>query len=109
MHVDDPIALLRREHDEALAALDRLESGARGFATPGARQAIDAAVAFLDDEVRAHNEREEQTLFPMLERYMPAHAGPTAVMRAEHRELWDLLGHLRAALAGPAPDAAAIR
>jgi len=30
-------------------------------------------------------------------------------MRAEHRELWDLLGHLRAALAGPALDTGPIR
>jgi len=109
MHVDDPIALLRREHDEALAALDRLESGARNLAAPGARQAVDQAVAFLDNEVRGHNEREEEVLFPMMERYMPAQAGPTAVMRAEHRELWDLLGSLRAALAGSAPDPAPVR
>jgi hemerythrin-like domain-containing protein len=109
MRIDDPIALLRREHDEALAALDRLGTGVGNLAAPGARQAVDQAVAFLDNEVRGHNEREEEVLFPMMERYMPAQAGPTAVMRAEHRELWDLLGRLRAALSGSAPDPAPVR
>ena len=53
--IGDPIALLRREHDEALAALDRLEAGARSPETAGARAEIEEAEPFLEDDVRGHN------------------------------------------------------
>jgi hemerythrin-like domain-containing protein len=97
IHVDHPIKLLRREHDEALAVLDRLEIAVHDLAAPGALAAVKEAIAFLDEDLRAHNEREEETLFPALERYLPSQ-GPTAVMRFEHRELWNLLGDLESAM-----------
>ena len=106
--VVDPIALLRREHDEALAALDRLEAGTKSLETPGARAAIEEAVSFLDDDVRGHNEREEECLFPVLERHLPP-VGPTAVMRAEHRELWELLAGLKQALGARPLDPRSVR
>jgi hemerythrin-like domain-containing protein len=98
MTIEDPIAHLRHEHDEALAALDRLEDGVRDLDAPEARREVAEAVAFLDNEVRGHNEREEEALFPVLDRHLPP-TGPTAVMRAEHRQLWDLLGSFKASLA----------
>jgi hemerythrin-like domain-containing protein len=49
-----------------------------------ARQAIDFFRSFAD---RCHHAKEENQLFPLMERrgFSP-HAGPTAVMRAEHVE-----------------------
>ena len=59
-HIDHPIRLLRREHDEALAVLDRLEAAVRNLAAPDAMAAVEEAIAFLDEDLRAHNEREEE-------------------------------------------------
>jgi len=102
IRIDDPIELLRREHDEALAVLDRLEIAVRNLAAPGALAAVKQAIAFLDEDVRAHNEREEEILFPAIERYLVQ--GPTAVMRFEHRELWNLLGDLETAVRSTPPS-----
>ena len=103
IRIDHPIQLLRREHDEALAVLDRLEIAVRNLAAPGALTVIKEAIAFLDEDLRGHNEREEETLFPVLEGYLPPQ-GPTAVMRFEHRELWKLLGELETAVKATPPS-----
>jgi hemerythrin-like domain-containing protein len=112
--VDHPITLLRREHDEALAVLYQLEAAVRALTMPGVSGrshldlgAIEKPIAFLDEEVRAHNEREEESLFPVLERYLPP-SGPTAVMRFEHREFWNLLSALQAAVRESPPSPSTI-
>jgi hemerythrin-like domain-containing protein len=87
----------------ALAVLDRLEAAVRDLTTPGALAVVQEAIAFLDEELRAHNEREEKTLFPVLERYLPPQ-GPTDVMRSEHRELWKLLDDLDAGMRDTPPS-----
>jgi hemerythrin-like domain-containing protein len=97
VRVDNPILLLRREHAEALVMLDHLDAALHDLTAPGASVAVEKAIAFLDEEVRAHNEREEESLFPALEKYLPR-SGPTAQMRSEHREFWNLLSAFKAAL-----------
>ena len=97
----DPINALYAEHDEALRHLELLRASGRAIAAEGASAApfrdFERAVEFLDHEIRAHNEWEEVHLFPKLERFTGP-GGPCSVMRAEHRQLWDLyrdLGPLR--------------
>jgi len=53
-------------------------------------EGIRRATAFINNEVRAHNEREEELLFPELEKLLPP-KGPTFVMRQEHGRLWEAL------------------
>jgi hemerythrin-like domain-containing protein len=93
----DPINILYAEHDEALAQLDALQKAARALATEGALDthltALERAVMFLDREIRVHNQWEEDHLFPKLEAAMGP-GGPCLVMRAEHRQLWDMYGTL---------------
>lgn len=93
----DPIDALHAEHDEALAQLRVLGRAGHALAEQGARDehlaAFVGAVRFLDHEIRAHNEWEEVHLFPRLEAYLGP-GGPCVVMRAEHRELWDLYARL---------------
>lgn len=94
---------LRTEHQHALKQLALLgEASARlrdnGYSEED-HAAVTAAVRFINNEVRAHNEREEQYLFPEMERVMPPN-GPTAVMRAEHRTLWEDLNTLEQVLPG---------
>jgi hypothetical protein len=95
----DPIAQFMQEHDQALSQLSALSKAilsieAQGL-TPDAHKKVLTALKFIDDEVSVHNRREEEALFPVLERYVE---GPTQLMRAEHRVLRREFRRLRAAL-----------
>lgn len=98
----DPINQLYGEHDEALAHLQTLRASGRAMARDGVRPELVAgfrtAVSFLEHEIRAHNQWEEDHLFPALELYTGP-GGPCAVMRAEHRTLWDTYGAIGPLLA----------
>ncbi|MFQ6000692.1 MAG: hemerythrin domain-containing protein [Anaerolineae bacterium] len=61
-----------------------------GEVTGEVLEGIRKATAFINNEVRAHNEKEEELLFPELEKVLPP-KGPTFVMREEHRRLWEVL------------------
>jgi hemerythrin-like domain-containing protein len=94
----DPIAQFLQEHDQALSQLASLTKATRsiesqGFA-PEAYRKVLTALAFIDDEVSVHNRREEEALFPVLERYVE---GPTRLMRDEHRLLRKEFRRLRTA------------
>lgn len=83
--VDSPV--LRRwmrEHDEALRRLDRLAQGARSADWA----AVSTVAKWLYDELKTHNEAEEQFLFPLMDPAFAGGHGPTDCMRAEHRALW---------------------
>jgi hemerythrin-like domain-containing protein len=84
----DPIALFMQEHAVTLlqlASLNRASHALRdhGYSTDAYARLMDALM-FLQDEVGGHNTREEEALFPVLDRYVE---GPTAVMRNEHKVL----------------------
>jgi hemerythrin-like domain-containing protein len=84
----DPVTILEEEHKEGLLHLTRLENAAdsihaNGFSAEAFEEIIDA-VRWMNVDVRAHINREEQYLFPVIERYgtdLPE------LLRHEHREL----------------------
>ncbi len=85
MAVRDPIAMFMKEHDAALVQLRILKKSAEemkknGYSEKVFKQMLKAA-AFVDEEVRVHNAKEEGALFPIVERYVD---GPTNVMRDDH-------------------------
>ncbi len=84
----DPIAQFMQEHDQTLVQLSHLRKASSAIATEGyshdAWRRLAKAVEFIQDEVTHHNRREEQALFPVLERYVE---GPTELMRTEHKML----------------------
>ena len=84
----DPIAQFMQEHDQALSQLSSLTKATRaleehGYSADAYRKVL-TALTFIDDEVSVHNRREEEALFPVLERYVE---GPTQLMREEHKVL----------------------
>lgn len=91
------IGTLMDEHQHALAQLSLLDDASARLARGGfAERDMDVvrrAVTYINNDIRVHNEREEEFLFPELEQVLPP-AGPTAVMREEHRALWDSLNAL---------------
>lgn len=101
----DPIDALFGEHEAALRELERLRLAAVDLERPGATAELEGALRFLETEIRAHNQWEEDHLFPKLEIYTGPH-GPCMVMRSEHRQLWELYDHvaplLEAMKQGPA-------
>ncbi len=101
------IEKLHEEHQHALrelAALNNTAEALRGHGySDDAIGRMRKAVTFINNDVRTHNEREEEYLFPELERMLPP-SGPTGVMRSEHRALWDSLNALEAALKNIHPN-----
>ncbi len=96
----DPIAQFMQEHDEALVQLSQLRKAsaaieAEGYSADEWRR-LSRAVEFIRDEVTHHNRREEEALFPVLERYVE---GPTELMRTEHRALKKEFSRLQKAFA----------
>jgi hemerythrin-like domain-containing protein len=87
-HLTDPFAQLMQEHTSVLLQLKQLQKTARairqdGYSTKYSRQ-FHFALRFIEEEVRIHNHREENALFPVLERYVE---GPTRLMRDDHKKL----------------------
>jgi len=101
----DPIARFMQEHDEALVQLAMLNKATRSVAEQGftmdSYRRILAAMEFIEDEVSVHNKREEEALFPVLERYVE---GPTRLMRHDHRILKKEFLRLRRAVTKLAED-----
>ncbi len=92
----DPIAVFMQEHEEALVYLQRLKKASQDLRKNGYTEKVFAqllkASAFVDEEVRDHNLKEEQMLFPVIERYVD---GPTAVLRQDHQQLAKVYRKLR--------------
>lgn len=84
----DPIAQLMQEHNDALYNLKILNKAVQAFTQDGFSKKhfkqIQSALRFIEEEVTEHNHKEEDALFPMLERYVE---GPTRVMRSDHKKL----------------------
>jgi len=88
---------------------DRLEDlEGKAFAERGAGHYAEAAVVYgtFARGLRRHIGFEEDLLFPEFERCsgLPADAGPTAVMRAEHRTIEDLIDEIERGIGDPALD-----
>ena len=84
----DPIAQFMQEHDDTLVQLSALTTSSKAIAehgyTPEMFRRLLKSVEFIHGEVTVHNKKEEEALFPVLERYVE---GPTGLMREEHRIL----------------------
>ena len=57
------------------------------------------AFALLNEQLETHFAGEEEILFPAFETATGMTSGPTEVMRAEHRQMRDLLAQMKGALA----------
>jgi len=84
--------LLKRDHETTERVLDAI---ARAFEAPGGppRSVVADAVEYFARYVdQCHNKKEENHLFPLIERLgVPRHGGPLGVMLQEHEESQRLL------------------
>ncbi len=90
-----PLSCLMDEHEQALKQLNKMAVAAKSIQTNGfsaeAFQQIADAIRFIGSVVRKHNEKEEQYLFPKMDRHIN---GYQSMMRHEHRELWGAFNEL---------------
>lgn len=97
--VTDPIAQLMQEHDETLRQLQKLSKASKSLLEDGFSEdyfdQVLSSLKFINEEVNHHNLKEEEALFPILERYVE---GPTQIMRKDHRELYKKFTRLRASV-----------
>lgn len=108
-----PTEILMNEHrviEQVLSCLEKMAAECEKNGRLDPAPARDALVFFRNFADRCHHGKEENQLFPMMERrgFAP-HAGPTAIMRSEHEQGRELLGRIDAAIdsaAGGLPEAA---
>jgi hemerythrin-like domain-containing protein len=95
----DPIAVLLQEHNEALEQLKKINVAVGALSQNGYNSKIgkqlDASLRYIEIEVKEHNKKEEDALFPVLEAYVE---GPTKLMRNDHKQLWKGFTQLREAI-----------
>jgi hemerythrin-like domain-containing protein len=101
--VTDPLVRFSMEHEQALAALDRLERAAvalaaRDPAEPHLRTVREVCETLVTT-VREHNENEERVLFPLI-----CEDAPCQLFEEEHVALRELEQRLQQALDGPHPE-----
>ena len=84
----DPIAEFMKEHEDAVKHLHLLSAAAKSLANDGfsrsAFKHVLEGLAYMNEEVREHNKKEEDALFPILERYVE---GPTKLIASAATKL----------------------
>ena len=80
----NPTDILRKEHDIVLKILDSLEKNLQAKNINQAKKSM----ILLKKEFNRHSlNKEEQVLFPEIEKFMPRDGGPTGMMIIEHKDL----------------------
>ena len=111
-----PVQILTHQHDEAIKRLGVLK-GATLCMRAGARSSdsgvnqtivqaiknVNETIRFFDSELRDHFEKEEEGLFPPLEKRLAKDGSPIARMLAEHQEMWQKIAEFKKA-AGSLPS-----
>ncbi len=101
----DPIDRLLWEHQGIMRQVAELRAAVAALeqrgpdALAGALPALRATARMIETELEAHARREDEALFPAIERVIGAAGGPTMVMRMEHQAIHAQAERFRATLA----------
>ena len=83
-----PTEILREEHENVLQKLDALE---KVISHLDKKEEISAKLkelaSFFNTDFWVHFTKEEEALFPEIEKFIPRESGPTGVMLIEHEDL----------------------
>jgi hemerythrin-like domain-containing protein len=98
------VEILISEHRAVEKVLEELEGLIDDFLTnpevpDAAKQALGDISDYLARDLILHIQKEDQGLFPVLERYLPRAQGPIAVMLHEHEEIAQTQRDLRQGIA----------
>ncbi len=102
---DNPLEVLRREHDRAQERIALLRAASLclklGSTTTGSpiwgkgTDHLAKVVEFIDKDVRLHFRREEEVLFPVLEKHLGTEKSPTRLLLDDHTEIWQVFAQLQ--------------
>lgn len=82
-----PTDILKEDHKVVLKKLDAMDEAIRNLDKPASLPTLKELVVFLTGEVVIHFAKEEEALFPEIEKFIPRDGGPTGMMFIEHEEL----------------------
>lgn len=83
-----PIEILSNDHKVVLEKLKVMEQAINDLKSPAAKKTFADLKVFLKKEVDIHFKKEEDALFPEIEKFMPRDAGPVGQMLLEHQDLY---------------------
>lgn len=100
-----PTAMLKEEHQSVLQKLDALEEVTHHLDKKGEISAqLKELAAFFKTDFWVHFTKEEEALFPEIEKFMPRESGPVGVMLTEHEDLRNTNSQLQPAIAAYLKD-----
>jgi hemerythrin-like domain-containing protein len=80
--------ILKEEHESVLQKLDELEEAVSHLDKKGEISAkLKALASFFDTDFWIHFTKEEEALFPEIEKFIPREGGPTGMMLSEHEDI----------------------
>ncbi|MGB7624859.1 MAG: hemerythrin domain-containing protein [Terriglobia bacterium] len=97
-----PTEELRQEHRAVLKLLNDLNgviASAEAMNAGSWKPSFENGLAFFNRDVAIHFKKEEDALFPAMEKYLGREGGPIAVMLNEHKQHNSLLRELGGAIA----------
>lgn len=82
-----PTEILSNDHKKVLEKLKVMEQTIKDLKPTDAKNTLADLREFLKKEVALHFTKEEQALFPEIEKFIPREGGPVGVMLMEHEDL----------------------
>ncbi len=83
-----PTEILSNDHKVVLEKLKLFEQTVNNFKSPNAKKFFEDLKIFLKEEVNVHFKKEENALFPEMEKFIPRDEGPIGQMLMEHEDLY---------------------
>jgi hemerythrin-like domain-containing protein len=82
-----PTEILSADHKKVLENLKVMEQAIRDIKSPDIKKTLSDLKDFLKNEIEIHFRKEEEALFPEIEKFIPREGGPVGVMLMEHEDL----------------------
>ncbi len=83
-----PTEILSNDHKVVLEKLKLFEQTVNNFKSPNAKKVLSDLKVFFRKEVDVHFKKEENALFPEMEKFIPRDEGPIGQMLMEHQDLY---------------------
>jgi hemerythrin-like domain-containing protein len=83
-----PTEILSNDHKKVLEKLKVMEQTIKDLKSPNVKNTLLDLEGFFKKEVELHFRKEEEALFPEIEKFIPREGGPVGVMLMEHEDLY---------------------